>query len=313
MATKRPGRRTLPLGESWVVDDGETDGLAEDIRGEGKDESEPPALEVHRSSSRARELQGDQSTEPELVMPSVEVEMAESTTAATMRGNRNLPVSEVLQESDMPEIRRRSARPSPKKKGTTQSQSAGRTAPTKGPRNAIPANSAHLTVQDQFAKPLGSISGYLVGLLWEILLLLQSISRYLVGLLGESFTLLRSTFAWILAVLVLVGLGSLLGKLALQSLSSALSPICALPGSSLILPICARNNDYSRGAPAEFDQLMKVQSNFEKVMEDSAGGSSLPVDMKRGEASVRDLRQLVRFSSLHSRYVAPQSVWSCGS
>ena len=237
-------------------------------------------------------------------MPSVEVEMAESTTSVTMRGNRNLPVSEVLQHGDMSENRRRSARQSPEKQGTTQSISAGRTAPTKGPQNAIPANSAHLTVKEQLAKTLGTISGYLVGLLRESLSLLRSILPYLVGLLGKSFILLQPTFALILTGLVLVGLG----KLALQSLPIALSPICALPGSSLILPFCAQNSDYDRGASAEFDQLMRVQSNFEKVMEDSAGGSSLPADMKRGEASVRDLRQLVRFSSLHSRYVAPQSV-----
>ena len=53
----------------------------------------------------------------------------------------------------------------------------------------------------------------------------------------------------------------------------------------------------------EFDQLMTVQSKFEEVLEESAGGVSLPLDMKRGEASVRDLRQLVRYSQLHSKYV----------
>jgi hypothetical protein len=46
---------------------------------------------------------------------------------------------------------------------------------------------------------------------------------------------------------------------------------------------------------------MTVQSKFEEVLEESAGGVSLPLDMKRGEASIRDLRQLVRFSQLHSK------------
>jgi hypothetical protein len=46
---------------------------------------------------------------------------------------------------------------------------------------------------------------------------------------------------------------------------------------------------------------MTVQSKFEEVLEESAGGVSLPLDMKRGETSIRDLRQVVRFSQLHSK------------
>lgn len=53
--------------------------------------------------------------------------------------------------------------------------------------------------------------------------------------------------------------------------------------------------------PVQFDQLMTVQSKFEEVLEESAGGVSLPLDMKRGETSIRDLRQVVRFSQLHSK------------
>jgi hypothetical protein len=51
----------------------------------------------------------------------------------------------------------------------------------------------------------------------------------------------------------------------------------------------------------EFDRLMTVQNKFEEVLEESAGSVSLPMDMKRGEASIRDLRQLVRYSQLNSK------------
>ena len=51
----------------------------------------------------------------------------------------------------------------------------------------------------------------------------------------------------------------------------------------------------------QFDELMTVQSKFEEVLEASAGGVSLPLDMKRGETSIRDLRTVVRHSSLHSK------------
>ncbi|KAL9115547.1 MAG: hypothetical protein Q9187_007298 [Circinaria calcarea] len=36
-------------------------------------------------------------------------------------------------------------------------------------------------------------------------------------------------------------------------------------------------------------------------MEETAGGISLPFDMKRSEASIRDVRQVVRYSQLHSK------------
>ena len=46
---------------------------------------------------------------------------------------------------------------------------------------------------------------------------------------------------------------------------------------------------------------MNVQSKFEAILEESAGGVSLPLDMKRSETSIRDLRQVVRYSNLHSK------------
>jgi hypothetical protein len=54
--------------------------------------------------------------------------------------------------------------------------------------------------------------------------------------------------------------------------------------------------------PAEFDRLMTVQGKFEEILEESAGGASLPLDMKRGETSIRDLRQVVRYSNIHSKH-----------
>ena len=86
---------------------------------------------------------------------------------------------------------------------------------------------------------------------------------------------------------------------------ASLSPICRIPGASLLnLPFCPVHRvDTSNGPPppVEFDKLMTVQSKFEEVLEESAGGISLPSDMKRGEASIRDLRQLVRYSQLLSK------------
>lgn len=46
---------------------------------------------------------------------------------------------------------------------------------------------------------------------------------------------------------------------------------------------------------------MQTQSHFEEILSESAAGVALPLDMKRSETSIRDLRQVVRFSQLSSR------------
>ncbi len=53
--------------------------------------------------------------------------------------------------------------------------------------------------------------------------------------------------------------------------------------------------------PVEFDGLMDVQDHFEQVLEKSARGVSLPMEMKRSEQSIRDLRTIVRYSNLQSK------------
>lgn len=96
----------------------------------------------------------------------------------------------------------------------------------------------------------------------------------------------------------------MLRSLVTNSVYSALTPVCRIPGVSLLgLPFCPVHLGDNNGPPppVEFERLITVQANFEKVLEESAGGASLPVDMKRGEASIRDLRQLVRYSQLISK------------
>jgi len=52
----------------------------------------------------------------------------------------------------------------------------------------------------------------------------------------------------------------------------------------------------------EFDRLITVQSAFEEVLESSSHSSILPLDMKRSEASIRDLKQVVLYSNLPSKH-----------
>ena len=131
------------------------------------------------------------------------------------------------------------------------------------------------------------------------------ILRWCLDVLGGSLKVLKTPITYILAVWMLFGAGVMLRNLVTNSVYASLSPVCRIPGASLLnLPFCpVYQVDKSNGPPppVEFEQLMTVQSKFEEVLEESAGGVSLPMDMKRGEASIRDLRQLVKYSQLHAR------------
>ena len=121
-------------------------------------------------------------------------------------------------------------------------------------------------------------------------------------IIAKAFALLKTPASYLLAMYLLLGLGMLLRNLLTTSITNALTPICRLPFISYMIPICTSTyTPTGRARPVPFDDLMTVQSQFEDVLEVSAGGASLPLDMKRGEASIRDLRTLVRHSHLPSR------------
>lgn len=141
----------------------------------------------------------------------------------------------------------------------------------------------------------------------ELRSFLRQTWSWIYDVLGGALGALKTPISYGIAVYLLFGLLLLLRNLLTTSIYSALSPICRVPGASLLnLPMCHSDlsNNYKSGQapPVEFDQLMSVQSKFEEVLEASAGGVSLPFDMKRGEASIRDLRQVVRYSQLHSKH-----------
>ena len=131
---------------------------------------------------------------------------------------------------------------------------------------------------------------------------IKPVFQGLYDVLTRSFLLLKMPASYALAVYLFIGLGVISKNLLTNSITNALTPICRLPFASYVIPLCARSHPSARNtAPVPFDDLMTVQSQFEEVLEVSAGGASLPLDMKRGEASIRDLRTLVRHSHLPSR------------
>ncbi|KJZ71617.1 hypothetical protein HIM_09011 [Hirsutella minnesotensis 3608] len=134
----------------------------------------------------------------------------------------------------------------------------------------------------------------LVGWLSEVVFIALNYAKYPLGAL--------------LAVYFVFGALIIAQNMATRSIYAAVSPLCRLPGASLLhLPFCQSGNDFlsdnsTVGHPVEFNDLMGVQSHFEKVLEKSADGVSLPFEMKRSETAVRDLRSLVRHSDIQSKH-----------
>lgn len=268
------------LGDSWVVEsDGDDEGdsikspahtnsdlsnIAEPGTGTQKKDPTSKAFTNTTESPRKRtsRTSARPSAEPELMMPSIH----EDTMDGSWLESRGL-----------------------RKTTTRAPRQEMRSTPTSDSRRAPPAK------HEVGVKNLEELRNFLrLPLSWTY------------DVLGGALGALKTPISYALAVYLFFGLMLLLRNLVTTSLYSALSPICRVPGASLLnLPMChshpSSNYKAGQAPPVEFDQLMTVQSKFEEVLEASAGGVSLPIDMKRGEASIRDLRQVVRYSQLHSK------------
>ncbi|KAI5255300.1 hypothetical protein E4T42_02006 [Aureobasidium subglaciale] len=105
----------------------------------------------------------------------------------------------------------------------------------------------------------------------------------------------------LIVVLMAVGIG-IAKTMLVHSVTNALSPLCNIPGAGYLnLPFCVNNYHDGHRRPVEFDKLVVTQSNFEEILESSVHQAALPMAMKNSELSIRDLRTVVRYSSLGSR------------
>ncbi|XP_044719857.1 uncharacterized protein HRG_06446 [Hirsutella rhossiliensis] len=130
-----------------------------------------------------------------------------------------------------------------------------------------------------------------------ILAALPSTVYKLCAWMGEvvfiAMTYAKYPLGALLAVYLVFGSLIVAQNMATRSIYAAVSPLCRIPAS---------NGSAGAGHPVEFNDLMGVQSQFEQVLERSADGVSLPFEMKRSEAAVRDLRSLVRHSDIQARH-----------
>ena len=272
-----PGRQKLRLGDSWVVEGEENEPESPEYLLKDEEDEHSPPRHAPRRPTRA----SDRSPEPDLVMPSMEVSWADSSSRSARRTR-----------SAEKEARRRAARQSlndgsPVKRSKTKTVQKAFTAESRPTLSRTEYSNSIQDILEAFLEHVGIMAGWIR------------------DVVGGALRLLKTPISYLLAVWLLIGLGVILRTLITNSMYASLSPICRIPGASLLnLPFCPVYRVDTRTGPpppVEFDQLMTVQAQFEEVLEESAGGVSLPMDMKRGEASIRDLRQLVRYSQLHSK------------
>ncbi|WYZ44281.1 hypothetical protein EsH8_VII_000717 [Colletotrichum jinshuiense] len=135
-----------------------------------------------------------------------------------------------------------------------------------------------------------------------------NILAWVFNVIGMALGYVQKPLAFCLAVWLFFGASIMLQNMVTKSISTSLSPLCRIPGAAYLdLPFCpspgspTSGSQKSDSADVEFDDLMSVQSQFEQVLERSADGVSLPMEMKRSESSIRDLRTMVRYSELPQR------------
>jgi hypothetical protein len=190
---------------------------------------------------------------------------------------------------------------------TTTDNHVDQSKPRKRTAQAGKVSGSHRSPASQQSSPTKTVdAGNDSQMLDNVLDLLASIAGWALDIVAGALKNLKRPISWVLAAYLFLGMFTLLQNMLTKSIYSAMSPICRIPGSSFLnLPMCQSKYEGptidGAAAPVEFEELMTVQSHFEEIMEQSASGVSLPLDMKRSETSIRDLRQVVRFSQLHSR------------
>ncbi|KAF7977164.1 hypothetical protein HWV62_4593 [Athelia sp. TMB] len=121
--------------------------------------------------------------------------------------------------------------------------------------------------------------------------------RYALDVFTSAIRLLRRPLSFILFLWLLA---SLLSRVH-HTLRTAFAPLCYVPGISRSA-FCAPPPSSSAPQWADYPHLMDSQSGaFEQLLDASAGGSALALEIKKAEMATVDLTTLVRVSDLRSR------------
>jgi hypothetical protein len=149
-------------------------------------------------------------------------------------------------------------------------------------------------------EPVGP--GHYLNLLWANCI--KPIGKYVLEVIWYAMNNhLKPLLGAALSVFLLVSAVQYSSGVLQNYIHTALAPVCFIPGSSYILPFCstASTTPSYDGQYPDFEELTKVQSTFEEVLEANKDSYALPATLKKGEMALRDLRSTVKYSRLPSR------------
>ena len=155
------------------------------------------------------------------------------------------------------------------------------------------------------AKDSGTAQAQRAAIHIDVLSFIKPVLRWVFDVLGGTLNVVKTPVSYLIAAYLLFAAMAFLRNIIFTPISGALTPLCRLPGASLLpLNMCRSpiSSEYKgdETPAAEFEQLINVQNKFEEVIEHTVPGASLPLDMKRSEHAVRDLRAIVKHSKLPS-------------
>ncbi|KAJ4397292.1 hypothetical protein N0V93_001516 [Gnomoniopsis smithogilvyi] len=227
---------------------------------------------VRRSPRAHNENTGSRSPEPQFYMPKIDVDSPRRTSSAGS--------ARTVRPGDEQNIRQR--------------RNAGRNS-SKAKRSAPKSLFADSASSPTMGERLSS----------DIPHGIYNILSWCFGVLGMALRFAQKPLAIGLALYLVFGGLILASNWLTHSFYAALSPICNIPGLTHLvdIPFCPNTPGGARDRtrPIEFDSLMSVEAAFEQVYEKSATGVSLPLEMKRSETAIRDLRSMVKFSKMQGK------------
>lgn len=317
MPAKR--KQVIPVEGSWRVVEGEHDSFDTTVlRDEGDDElvmsTDPSQVEpTQLSGSQPFSIGGSQDDQLETFL-----DKAEKDERVIMRSPFRPSIPQSVRQASRENMKHRSPEPefhyptvdvdSPRRGMSTRASSSRTVRPGEDSGMALRrrqlitrgGSANHAPSRDREEQPRGffdRLAKSLPGALFNTL-------SWFGGLIGLAFNYAQKPLAILLALYTIFGALIMAQNMVTKSIYSSLSPLCRIPGVSYLdLPFCPTlvPKDGSSREPVEFKGLMDVQDRFEEVLEKAAQGVSLPMEMKRSEASVRDLRTMVRYSDLQSK------------
>jgi hypothetical protein len=234
-------------------------------------------------STRRASVDKERTPVPEFFMPTLQDGSPRHSSTRSSRTIR--PVA-----NDPPKVRRRAFRQESTDEGRHHHSTVTANTRSRGPLPNIAIQQANVP-----ARFMSSVSEFLFDCL-----------AWVFSVAGMALRFSKWPVAILLTLYMAVGMATVGKDVITQSASASFQPICQIPGVSFFhLTWCPDNplasGSKSKAQPLQFDELMNAQSQFEQVLEASAQGISLPLEMKRSEASVRDLRIVIKYSELPGR------------